>query len=342
MRISCRFVIAIFVLLFAAGDILNSKFAGAASEVTFDVEDLSQTRYMGTTVRARREGNFFQVVPSPLGGSDPVSYADGIRLDSGSGVQRIDAFSNCAEITNTSGNAVFVPVYKRSEWDSFRANGSAGVSRTSCGSVCVGNVMHISLGVADSDIERDCGIMGCSNGACNECLFDAQCTGAPNNRVNTECSTVSDPNVCVCANNYANCSGTCANTTIDMNNCGGCGIKCGVNQTCSGGSCVCSQSYYADCNGNPLDGCEVDTRSNNLNCGSCGNSCASGTCSDSACSCVGMIMDVVGLGTMRLRSTLSGFSTNGECGVGTNGAPVYNCFNAVFSYVSGACVNDPP
>jgi hypothetical protein len=33
---------------------------------------------------------------------------------------------------------------------------------------------------------------------------------------------------------------------------------------------------YADCNGDPADGCEVELKSNPANCGACGNQCNMG------------------------------------------------------------------
>jgi hypothetical protein len=47
---------------------------------------------------------------------------------------------------------------------------------------------------------------------------------------------------------------------------------CVVNSICSGGMCVCAAGR-ADCNVNSVDGCEVNTTSENNNCGSCGLTC---------------------------------------------------------------------
>src|SRR5207237_3004283 len=46
---------------------------------------------------------------------------------------------------------------------------------------------------------------------------------------------------------------------------------------------VCSMGF-ADCNGNPADGCEINWLTDNENCGSCGRSCSAGThCSNGGC-----------------------------------------------------------
>ncbi|MDF2698001.1 MAG: hypothetical protein K0S65_6384, partial [Labilithrix sp.] len=59
-----------------------------------------------------------------------------------------------------------------------------------------------------------------------------------------------------------------------------CGNVCGVRGAkvhggfCSYGTCAftCSTGW-ADCNGNPEDGCEINTMSDPQNCGGCGITC---------------------------------------------------------------------
>ncbi len=97
--------------------------------------------------------------------------------------------------------------------------------------------------------------------------------------------------------NYADCNGNkrsdgCeTNIGSDVNNCGGCGVKCSTNHVtpyCSptqlggvcGGTCAAG---WADCNGNMQDGCESSLASES-SCGSCGNSCAPGdSCTNGRC-----------------------------------------------------------
>ena len=63
------------------------------------------------------------------------------------------------------------------------------------------------------------------------------------------------------------CDGVCS--ALDTNeNCGGCGVRCSLNQRCAGGRCACEEDF-ADCNGFPGDGCEV-RRSSPTTCGGCG------------------------------------------------------------------------
>ncbi|MGC8928112.1 MAG: hypothetical protein ACP5QK_09355 [Myxococcota bacterium] len=77
-----------------------------------------------------------------------------------------------------------------------------------------------------------------------------------------------------------------------MNNCGFCGYVCNlpnaqpkcVNKSCAIDYCI---GTYRDCNGNPVDGCEIDSSNDINNCGNCGNKCtvANGTakCENSSC-----------------------------------------------------------
>jgi endo-1,4-beta-D-glucanase Y len=71
----------------------------------------------------------------------------------------------------------------------------------------------------------------------------------------------------------------CADVTMDRNNCGNCGTKCGDSQVCTGSMCTCMA---------PLTSCGStcsNTMSDAANCGSCGHACAAPTpfCSVGAC-----------------------------------------------------------
>ncbi|KAG0631969.1 hypothetical protein M758_1G294800 [Ceratodon purpureus] len=87
----------------------------------------------------------------------------------------------------------------------------------------------------------------------------------------------------------------------DVKNCGSCGNVCPVplsNQfgtgvaTCTKGVCghtLTCATGFADCDGDPSNGCELDVKSNVNNCGSCGSVCPTGqlgqlaTCTDGMC-----------------------------------------------------------
>ncbi len=75
------------------------------------------------------------------------------------------------------------------------------------------------------------------------------------------------------------CGFECADLLNDVGNCGACGAGCkppGPNQAraCKKGVCEyeCAPGF-ADCNGDPSDGCEVNLNIHPANCGACGNAC---------------------------------------------------------------------
>jgi len=98
----------------------------------------------------------------------------------------------------------------------------------------------------------------------------------------------------VCATGFGDCDGNpmtgCeVDTRTSPAHCGQCGAACNLaNATaaCSAGACRIDRCAdgFADCDGNPANGCEVDTRSANTHCGSCGNACTAGrVCSSGMC-----------------------------------------------------------
>ena len=101
-----------------------------------------------------------------------------------------------------------------------------------------------------------------------------------------------------CNAGYGNCDGNTANgcearTTNDVNNCGMCGNRCtappGSTASCVSGVCTLTcAAGSGDCDRMGANGCEVDLRSDPMNCGACGNSCvgrpgATGMCVNGAC-----------------------------------------------------------
>jgi hypothetical protein len=87
------------------------------------------------------------------------------------------------------------------------------------------------------------------------------------------------------------CGNRCLRLDSDAQNCGGCDRACPglyrphFRATCTQGVCggQCEDGY-ADCDGLPDNGCEVDTRIDNRNCGACGSACERGqVCSEGKC-----------------------------------------------------------
>ena len=108
-----------------------------------------------------------------------------------------------------------------------------------------------------------------------------------------------------CNAGYADCNGNAAdgceaNLGSSTTNCGSCGTACtlaNARAACSSGGCTIAacNAGFADCNGNPADGCEVDLTTTTSACGTCSNICnvphstpscagvAGGTCGIAAC-----------------------------------------------------------
>ena len=110
------------------------------------------------------------------------------------------------------------------------------------------------------------------------------------------CASMNNTYYCLCADGYELCTSpnlgrTCERLTDDPENCGGCGHVCPGKKwphfvpTCNFGVCggTC-QAGYADCDQLSDNGCEVNTRVDNRNCGACGNACSPGqVCSEGQC-----------------------------------------------------------
>ncbi len=123
-------------------------------------------------------------------------------------------------------------------------------------------------------------------GACSQGCSPANAAG--------DCSTGSCQ-VSSCNAGWGNCDSNQSNgcethTAADVANCGGCGSACSNNNgtpSCNGGGCsIACSAGYADCDNNArTDGCEVNTRTDPNNCGTCGHVCSGSTpnCSNGNC-----------------------------------------------------------
>jgi hypothetical protein len=144
------------------------------------------------------------------------------------------------------------------------SDGGCGAGLTECAGTCV------SLG----DI-HNCG--GCGVTCSGSTPLCGQADGGSNACVGT------------CPAGQVNCTGTCATLATDPANCGACGDVCSApnaTSSCVGSKCaiaVCAPNFL-DCNGNPLDGCEIDGTSSVNHCGTCANACPSiDTCVNGSC-----------------------------------------------------------
>ncbi|MBN2196302.1 MAG: hypothetical protein JW751_26045 [Polyangiaceae bacterium] len=171
----------------------------------------------------------------------------------------------------------------------------------------IGDVNHCSVchnecpateGASPNCIGGQCGISDCPEGR-------ADCDGDPTNGCETNTDT--DPDncggcgaSCVVANGTAAClSGICAIASCEegfddcdatyaggceqslqtIANCGACAVPCAPANavpSCATGECAISscQDPYRDCDGDPANGCEVDTDTSAAHCGSCAGACS--------------------------------------------------------------------
>ncbi len=82
-----------------------------------------------------------------------------------------------------------------------------------------------------------------------------------------------------CSGGLTDCSGGCFDIQIDVRHCGECDLPCAVPNAingCQGGSCTVSgcETGFADCNELPVDGCEIDIKTDPDHCGECGQVCS--------------------------------------------------------------------
>lgn len=111
-------------------------------------------------------------------------------------------------------------------------------------------------------------------------------------------SAACDAGTCqiACDAGFGNCDGSAANgcetdLLADPASCSACGAACDATNgtaSCSAGACgIGCSAGFADCDGDPANGCEVDLSTNAGHCGACGTVCGSvngaGTCSAGLC-----------------------------------------------------------
>ncbi len=95
-----------------------------------------------------------------------------------------------------------------------------------------------------------------------------------------------------CAAGLTRCGESCIDLASSASHCGACGRVCDIAHAtadCASGACrlaTCDEGF-ADCNGDPADGCEVDLLTDTSHCGACATRCAfahaAATCEGGAC-----------------------------------------------------------
>lgn len=115
--------------------------------------------------------------------------------------------------------------------------------------------------VTDADCAGDPGGPFCDagTGQCAECVVDPQCplgSICAGGACSPGCSAAQP-----CPNNLACCAASCVDLAADLSHCGACDVACSfanAGALCQEGACVlgpCSDPY-ADCDGDPANGCE--------------------------------------------------------------------------------------
>jgi hypothetical protein len=125
---------------------------------------------------------------------------------------------------------------------------------------------------------------------CVACVVDAHCP-AGQLCVGNACAAGCSPSR-PCPGSDVCCSGACVDPQTNTAHCGACGGACALPRAaaaCLAGRCAVGRcdDGFADCDGDPSNGCEVDTRTSPAHCGACNNVCrvanASAVCAMGAC-----------------------------------------------------------
>ncbi|MCB9585763.1 MAG: hypothetical protein H6718_10205 [Polyangiaceae bacterium] len=156
------------------------------------------------------------------------------------------------------------------------APATCGSCANDCGihATCAGTTCGCQTGYQDCDSTLGCELDLSDADHCGNCT--TKCTGG----------TVCDGASCVssCTSGTL-CNQSCVDTDTSSSHCGGCNQPVGANQHCEAGQPTCDVGW-ADCNGQPGDGCEINTTNDAGHCGNCTTACKPGAqCTDSSCGC---------------------------------------------------------
>lgn len=92
-----------------------------------------------------------------------------------------------------------------------------------------------------------------------------------------------------CSEGTADCdeNGSCESSLSSVTSCGECGVVCpavdNASTSCNGSCGFNCDDGFSDCDGDGGNGCEIETSTDALNCGACGNSCYGGACTEGVC-----------------------------------------------------------
>lgn len=147
-----------------------------------------------------------------------------------------------------------------------------------------------------ADCNGDLAALGCESDGCEARVGEDNC-GACGNKCAEGELCLSDGATPYCGipcvkDKKVLCGEKCVDLLNEVDACGACGVVCPSpgphgRRTCNKGICGTEcESGWADCNGDPADGCEVDLQGHPDHCGACGTRCdvtAGQPCIDGAC-----------------------------------------------------------
>jgi len=230
----------------------------------------------------------------------------------------------------------------------------------SCGNVCnLANASEGCTGGACTVASCDAGSGNCDNLAANGCEISIATNVNHCGSCGNVCDLANANESCAggvcgigsCTAGSGNCDGNVANgcetnTNSSVGNCGTCGNVCDLanaSESCTNGACAVAtcDAGFANCDNNPVNGCEINTTNNASNCATCGNVCnlanaASSVCTNSACAvgtCAAGFGNCNGIATDGCETNLT--NTVSSCGTCGN---VCNLPNAVSGCSASACV----
>ncbi|MBL8601309.1 MAG: hypothetical protein JNK72_05245 [Myxococcales bacterium] len=176
-----------------------------------------------------------------------------------------------------------------------------------CGNVCrLGNAAAACMAGRCTVASCNAGFADCDAQAANGCETDLATSASACGMCGNVCAVPNAQPRCAagrcevarCDAGFDNCDNNAANgcetnTSSNPSACGGCGRVCNLANvaaaTCAAGQCGVGQCApgFADCDGNPANGCEVNLSADASHCGRCGLRCATGVCRDAACQVFG-------------------------------------------------------
>jgi len=211
----------------------------------------------------------------------------------------------------------------RADCDGMAANGcevdlqASALHCGRCGAACGTRNATAACEAGRCALRCEAGFADCDGVNGDGCEVDLRATAAHCGRCGAACMLpgvalqqclMSQCSAAACAAGRGNCDGMAANgcetdTAASIDHCGGCGRPCRIaNGTgrCDVGVCrvqACA-APFADCDGNPANGCETNLATDVRACGSCGARCeppnAIGVCAAGACrvsACLGPFRD---------------------------------------------------